>query len=176
MSVWTVSGYWCWSACLCECCCLNTVHPAVCVSVCISSADITISPSACLCICLCVSLCVCVSVCINCRHHPLTVCVCVCVCSYPALLPLPCHVSDMSAAKVARCHRHSRLPVATWKHPRTRALLLRGAAFYKSVRGMIMAHQGTSRCFFLFSPNLLNGRIGEDRAHGRIMTPTVDAP
>ena len=65
--------------------------------------------------------------------------------SYPALLPLPCHISDMSAAKVARCHRHGRLPVATWKHPRTRALLLRGSAFYgKGVRGIIMAHQATS--------------------------------
>ncbi|XP_037087660.1 myotubularin-related protein 13-like, partial [Pollicipes pollicipes] len=65
--------------------------------------------------------------------------------SYPALLPLPCHISDMSAAKVARCHRHGRLPVATWKHPRTKALLLRGSAFYgKGVRGMIMAHQATS--------------------------------
>ncbi|XP_043190119.1 myotubularin-related protein 13-like isoform X3 [Amphibalanus amphitrite] len=65
--------------------------------------------------------------------------------SYPALLPLPCHISDISAAKVARCHRHGRLPVATWKHPRTRALLLRGSTFYgKGVRGIIMAHQATS--------------------------------
>ena len=82
---------------------------------------------------------------VSCRQCLIGVSVCPSVCSYPALLPLPCHISDMSAAKVARCHRHGRLPVATWKHPRTRALLLRGSAFYgKGVRGIIMAHQATS--------------------------------
>ncbi|CAL4097667.1 unnamed protein product, partial [Meganyctiphanes norvegica] len=50
--------------------------------------------------------------------------------SYPALLSVPCVTSDEGLERLARCYRHSRLPVITWRHPRTKALLLRGAGFH----------------------------------------------
>ncbi|OXA58822.1 Myotubularin-related protein 13 [Folsomia candida] len=49
--------------------------------------------------------------------------------SYPALLVVPNLISEESIKKVARCYRSGRFPVPTWKHPRSRALLVRGASF-----------------------------------------------
>ncbi|XP_045127186.1 myotubularin-related protein 13-like isoform X7 [Portunus trituberculatus] len=50
--------------------------------------------------------------------------------SYPALLSVPSSTGDESLHRLARCYRHNRLPVITWRHPRTKALLLRGAGFH----------------------------------------------
>ncbi|XP_011302109.1 myotubularin-related protein 13 isoform X1 [Fopius arisanus] len=61
--------------------------------------------------------------------------------SYPALLVVPTGVSDESIRRFCRLYRHSRLPVITWKHPRTKALLIRGAGCHgKGVMGMLKAH------------------------------------
>ncbi|KAL6468968.1 hypothetical protein MHYP_G00224920 [Metynnis hypsauchen] len=57
--------------------------------------------------------------------------------SYPGLLVVPQSVQDSSLQKVARCYRHNRLPVVCWKHPRTKAVLLRSGGFHgKSVVGL----------------------------------------
>ena len=40
--------------------------------------------------------------------------------TYPALLVVPSHFSDESLGRVARCYRHGRFPVITWRHPRTK--------------------------------------------------------
>ncbi|XP_053369013.1 myotubularin-related protein 13 isoform X1 [Clarias gariepinus] len=57
--------------------------------------------------------------------------------SYPGLLVVPQSVQDSSLQKVARCYRHNRLPVVSWKHPRTKAVLLRAGGFHgKSVVGL----------------------------------------
>lgn len=57
--------------------------------------------------------------------------------SYPGLLVVPQAVQDSSLHKVARCYRHNRLPVVCWKHPRTKAVLLRSGGFHgKSVVGL----------------------------------------
>lgn len=40
--------------------------------------------------------------------------------TYPALLVVPAHMTDESLSRVARCYRHGRLPVVTWRHPRTK--------------------------------------------------------
>ncbi|KAF7703380.1 myotubularin-related protein 13 isoform X1 [Silurus meridionalis] len=57
--------------------------------------------------------------------------------SYPGLLVVPQSVQDGSLQKVARCYRHSRLPVMSWKHPRTKAVLMRSGGFHgKSVVGL----------------------------------------
>ncbi|XP_062869601.1 myotubularin-related protein 13 isoform X1 [Trichomycterus rosablanca] len=57
--------------------------------------------------------------------------------SYPALLVVPQSVQDSSLQKVARCYRHYRLPVVSWKHPRTKAVLMRAGGFHgKSVVGL----------------------------------------
>lgn len=59
------------------------------------------------------------------------------LCSYPGLLVVPQSVQDGSLQKVARCYRHNRLPVVSWKHPRTKAVLLRAGGFHgKSVVGL----------------------------------------
>lgn len=61
--------------------------------------------------------------------------------SYPALLIVPTSVSDESIRRFCRLYRHSRVPVVTWRHPRTKALLVRGAGYHgKGVMGMLKAH------------------------------------
>nr|XP_018897778.1 PREDICTED: myotubularin-related protein 13 isoform X2 [Bemisia tabaci] len=58
--------------------------------------------------------------------------------SYPALLVMPTGISDENVRRFCRCYRNSRVPVITWRHPRTRALFLRGAGYHgKGVIGML---------------------------------------
>lgn len=65
--------------------------------------------------------------------------------SYPALFVMPNSVPDDSIKKFYRCYRHGRIPVITWRHPHSKALLLRGAGYYsKGVMGMLKSHQSTS--------------------------------
>ncbi|KAM6980275.1 myotubularin-related protein 13 [Aplochiton taeniatus] len=65
--------------------------------------------------------------------------------SYPGLLVVPQSVQDSSLHKVARCYRHNRLPVVCWKHPRTKAVLLRSGGFHgKSVVGLFKSQNPTS--------------------------------
>ena len=65
--------------------------------------------------------------------------------TYPALLLVPSRVSDDSLQRYSRCHRQSRFPTITWKHPGNHALLVRGAGFHsKGVMGMIRRHQDSS--------------------------------
>ncbi|XP_044747784.1 myotubularin-related protein 13 isoform X1 [Coccinella septempunctata] len=61
--------------------------------------------------------------------------------SYPALLVVPAHVTDESIRRFCRCYRQGRIPVATWRHPKTKALLIRGSGHHnKSVMGMLKSH------------------------------------
>ncbi|KAM3876774.1 myotubularin-related protein 13 [Diretmus argenteus] len=65
--------------------------------------------------------------------------------SYPGLLVVPQAVQDSSLQKVARCYRHNRLPVVSWKHPRTKAVLLRSGGFHgKSVVGLFKSQNPSS--------------------------------
>ncbi|KAM9409168.1 LOW QUALITY PROTEIN: myotubularin-related protein 13 [Pholidichthys leucotaenia] len=65
--------------------------------------------------------------------------------SYPGLLVVPQAVQDSSLHKVARCFRHNRLPVVCWKHPRTKAVLLRSGGFHgKSVVGLFKSQNPSS--------------------------------
>lgn len=58
--------------------------------------------------------------------------------SYPALLSVPTNTGDDNLHRLARCYRHNRVPVITWRHPRTKALLMRGAGFHgKGVMSML---------------------------------------
>ncbi|XP_037303486.1 myotubularin-related protein 5 [Manduca sexta] len=63
--------------------------------------------------------------------------------SYPAVVCVPEGAGEECVVRVARAYRHHRLPVLTWRHPRTRALLARSAASnHKGVIGMLKAtHQ-----------------------------------
>ncbi|XP_022823540.1 myotubularin-related protein 5 isoform X1 [Spodoptera litura] len=64
--------------------------------------------------------------------------------SYPAVIPVPESFGDDSLRRVARCYRQGRLPVLTWRHPRTHALLARSAApHHKGVMGMLKASHQT---------------------------------
>uniref|UniRef100_A0A673YFZ9 SET binding factor 2 n=1 Tax=Salmo trutta TaxID=8032 RepID=A0A673YFZ9_SALTR len=61
------------------------------------------------------------------------------------LLVVPQSVQDSSLQKVARCYRHNRLPVVCWKHPRTKAVLLRSGGFHgKSVVGLFKSQNQSS--------------------------------
>uniref|UniRef100_A0A8C8GR78 SET binding factor 2 n=1 Tax=Oncorhynchus tshawytscha TaxID=74940 RepID=A0A8C8GR78_ONCTS len=65
--------------------------------------------------------------------------------SYPGVLVVPQSVQDSSLQKVARCYRHNRLPVVCWKHPRTKAVLLRSGGFHgKSVVGLFKSQNQSS--------------------------------
>ncbi|XP_021333710.1 myotubularin-related protein 13 isoform X3 [Danio rerio] len=65
--------------------------------------------------------------------------------SYPGLLVIPHTVQDSSLQKVSRCYRHNRLPVVCWKHPRTKAVLLRSGGFHsKSVVGLFKSQNPSS--------------------------------
>ncbi|KAF7212011.1 transcript variant X1 [Nothobranchius furzeri] len=65
--------------------------------------------------------------------------------SYPGLLVVPQGVQDSSLHKVARCYRHNRLPAVCWKHPRTKAVLLRSGGFHgKSVVGLFKSQNQSS--------------------------------
>lgn len=65
--------------------------------------------------------------------------------SYPALVVVPNVITDESIKKVARCYRSGRFPVITWRHPRTRALLIRGAAFNsKGLMAFLKGHPHTT--------------------------------
>lgn len=78
--------------------------------------------------------------------------------SYPALLIVPAAVEDNSLRRICQCYRHNRFPVVTWRHPRTKALLVRGARSYgKSVIGMLKGHPTSagnynfSCCIYFFA-------------------------
>lgn len=55
--------------------------------------------------------------------------------TYPGLVVVPYHLTDESIKRLARCYRLNRFPTIVWKHPRTRALILRSSAFHN--KGMI---------------------------------------
>nr|XP_049697563.1 myotubularin-related protein 5 isoform X1 [Helicoverpa armigera] len=64
--------------------------------------------------------------------------------SYPAVIPVPESFGDDSLRRISRCYRQGRLPVITWRHPRTHALLARSAApHHKGVMGMLKASHQT---------------------------------
>uniref|UniRef100_A0A673MLY0 Myotubularin-related protein 13-like n=1 Tax=Sinocyclocheilus rhinocerous TaxID=307959 RepID=A0A673MLY0_9TELE len=72
--------------------------------------------------------------------------------SYPGLLVVPQTVQDSSLHKVSRCYRHNRLPVVCWKHPRTKAVLLRSGGFHsKSVVGLFKSQNPSSAGTFTSS-------------------------
>uniref|UniRef100_A0A8D0ALG5 SET binding factor 2 n=1 Tax=Sander lucioperca TaxID=283035 RepID=A0A8D0ALG5_SANLU len=74
--------------------------------------------------------------------------------SYPGLLVVPQAVQDSSLHKVARCYRHNRLPVVCWKHPRTKAVLLRSGGFHgKSVVGLFNCLFYIHSCSFFYLKN-----------------------
>ncbi|CAG5130727.1 unnamed protein product, partial [Candidula unifasciata] len=64
--------------------------------------------------------------------------------SYPGLLVVPQAVSDDSIRKFCRCNRHSRFPVITWRHPKTRALLLRASSFHARILGTMLRHNSAA--------------------------------
>ncbi|XP_069696125.1 myotubularin-related protein 13 isoform X2 [Periplaneta americana] len=65
--------------------------------------------------------------------------------TYPALLVMPVGVTDDSIRRFCRCYRHGRIPSITWRHPRTRALLVRGAGYHgKGVMGMLKSHPSST--------------------------------
>ncbi|XP_064480386.1 myotubularin-related protein 13-like isoform X2 [Ornithodoros turicata] len=84
--------------------------------------------------------------------------------SYPSLVVVPQSVSDDSVRKLSRCYRHSRFPAVTWRHPSTKALLLRASGFHgKGVMGMLKGHPtSSSTCF-----RLLRGARACYKAFGR---------
>ncbi|CAG2162301.1 unnamed protein product [Oppiella nova] len=58
--------------------------------------------------------------------------------SYPGLVVVPYSTSDEAIRRLSRFYRHYRFPAITWKHPRTKALLLRGSCFHgKGVIGLL---------------------------------------
>ncbi|XP_033645492.1 myotubularin-related protein 13-like isoform X1 [Asterias rubens] len=58
--------------------------------------------------------------------------------SYPSLVVVPSALTDDSIRRLAKCHRQYRFPAITWRHPGTKALLLRSSGFHgKGMMGRI---------------------------------------
>jgi myotubularin-related protein 5/13 len=72
--------------------------------------------------------------------------------SYPSVLVVPDKVSDESLARIAQHFNSNRLPVVTWKHHKTKALLLRSSSFIVPA---------TSRKKNLLSSKLLSDKSSE---------------
>lgn len=71
--------------------------------------------------------------------------------SYPALWVVPSTMSDDSIRRFYRNYRHSRVPIITWRHQQTSALLLRGAGYHgKNLIGMLKSTHPSSTGIFLF--------------------------
>ena len=58
------------------------------------------------------------------------------VCRYPAVFVIPAKVSDDMVMKIAKNYRANRLPVAVWRHRRSKGTLLRCGGLTK---GMVAA-------------------------------------
>lgn len=120
--------------------------------------------------------------------------------TYPALLVVPNHMSDDSLRRVARCYRHGRFPVITWRHPRTkgyeisltsfpfnpplpllirltflRRLLLRGASFHvKGVMNMLRsnANANTASAAAAGPNDSVSSSLEQERYLNAIITAT----
>ncbi|XP_054159032.1 myotubularin-related protein 13-like [Oppia nitens] len=77
--------------------------------------------------------------------------------SYPGLLVVPYTTSDEAIRRLSRFYRHYRFPVITWKHPRTRGLLLRGSCFHgKGVIGLLKSQTTTGAAHSMSSETSTN--------------------
>jgi myotubularin-related protein 5/13 len=95
--------------------------------------------------------------------------------SFPPLLVVPGRISDESLRRFARFYRQSRFPVVTWRHVTSRALLLRGAAFYgKSVMDKLRrTHQVPTFpvAFFSLSFAVFSSALLYESVRYRILLP-----
>lgn len=74
-----------------------------------------------------------------------------CVFSYPALWVVPSIISDDSVRRFYRNYRHNRVPIITWRHQKTSALLLRGAGYHgKNLIGMLKSTHPSSTGIFIY--------------------------
>ena len=63
--------------------------------------------------------------------------------SLPSLVVVPGRISDDSLKKFSKVYKQGRFPCVTWRHPESRALLLRGASYHaRGMMHMLRRHQG----------------------------------
>ncbi|KAK3103033.1 hypothetical protein FSP39_015926, partial [Pinctada imbricata] len=87
--------------------------------------------------------------------------------SYPALMVVPNSITDDSIRKLARTHRQYRFPVVSWRHPRTKALLLRASGFHsRGLMGMLKSDSSTGN---------VSGEISSALQQERYFKAIVDA-
>ena len=62
--------------------------------------------------------------------------------SLPSLLVVPGKISDDSLKRFSKVYKQGRFPCVTWRHPDSRALLLRGASYHaRSMMHILRRHQ-----------------------------------
>ena len=61
--------------------------------------------------------------------------------SLPALMVVPGRITDESLKRLAKVHKQGRLPSITWRHPSSRALLVRGSSYHQ--RGVMSIIRGS---------------------------------
>ncbi|UXI15807.1 hypothetical protein NH340_JMT01750 [Sarcoptes scabiei] len=65
--------------------------------------------------------------------------------SYPGMIVVPNRLNDEMIKKIVRYYRQGRFPAIVWKHPRTRALILRSSAsLNKGMIGLFKTQAGNS--------------------------------
>lgn len=68
--------------------------------------------------------------------------------TYPALVVVPALTTDENIKRICKGYRGNRFPVITWRHPKTRAVIVRGSAFSrKDVMGILRGQSGTGKLF-----------------------------
>ncbi|XP_078332157.1 myotubularin-related protein 13-like isoform X3 [Crassostrea virginica] len=91
--------------------------------------------------------------------------------SYPALLVVPANFPDDSIRKFARTHRQYRFPVVTWRHPRTKALLLRASGFHgRGLMGMLKSDPTTGT-----STGEISASLQQERYFSTIVAATPNS-
>jgi len=71
--------------------------------------------------------------------------------SYPAIWVVPSIINDEGIRRFYRNYRHSRVPIITWRHQQTSALLLRGAGYHgKNLIGMLKSTHPSSAGILIF--------------------------
>lgn len=73
--------------------------------------------------------------------------------SYPALVVVPTEINDDCIRRISRFYKSNRFPVITWRHARTKALLLRSSGF--QVKGVFDVFKNNNQTLYIMTEKAL---------------------
>ena len=81
--------------------------------------------------------------------------------TYPALLSIPSVITDDCLCRISRLFRGGRFPIATWRHPVTKALIFRGSGLHSRTAFTKLNRSVVTSSGPLPSPSSLNTSVGD---------------